>query len=57
MMVPKEWIQHAIDPVELINQVIEDAWEDVCAYYDVSGCAPDLQDLFRDVNLAEPLTS
>jgi hypothetical protein len=54
MMVPKEWIQHAIDPVELINQVIEDAWEEISSNYDVSGCAPDLQDLFRGVDLADP---
>jgi hypothetical protein len=38
----------------LINQVIEDAWEDVCVNYDVSGCAPDLQDLFREVDLSDP---
>ena len=54
MMVPKEWIQHAIDPVELINQVIEDAWEDIRATYDVSGCAPALEDLFREADLADP---
>jgi hypothetical protein len=53
MMVPKEWIQHVIDPVEWINQVIEDAWEEIRASFEVSGCAPELQDLFRDVDLGE----
>jgi hypothetical protein len=53
MMVPKEWIQNAIDPVERINQVIEKAWEEISATFEVSGCAPELQDLFRDVDLGE----
>jgi hypothetical protein len=53
MMVPKEWIQHAIDPVERINQVIEGAWEEIRMTFEVSGCAPELQDLFQDVDLAD----
>lgn len=53
MMVPKEWIQNAIDPVERINQVIENAWEEIRATFEVSGCAPELQDLFRGVDLAD----
>jgi hypothetical protein len=53
MMVPKEWIQNAIDPVEQINRVIEVAWEEIRATFEVSGCAPEMQDLFREVDLAE----
>jgi hypothetical protein len=53
MMVPKEWIQNAIDPVERINQVIEYAWREISATFDAGGYAPELYDLFQGVDLGE----
>lgn len=55
MMKPIEGKQaNTIEPVEVINQALEDAWAELCQYYGVTGSLPDLQDLFYRVNLAEP---
>lgn len=54
-MVPKEGLQHStIEPVEQINLVLEGAWAEICTYYDVSGCLPELPELFYQVDVADP---
>jgi len=54
-MKPAEGKQsQTIEPIEVINQALDDAWSELCQYYGVTGSLPDLQDLFSGVNLAEP---
>jgi hypothetical protein len=54
-MAPTEGIQqNTIEPLELINQVLESAWTEICKCYDVSGCLPELQDLFYQVDVTDP---
>lgn len=53
-MVPTSTINRIADPVEVLREAIECAWEAVCNSYDVTACLPEMQTLFATVNLSRP---
>lgn len=53
-MVPANTLDQIFDPVEALNQTLENAWLAVCRAYDVSACLPEIQTLFTGADLAKP---
>jgi len=53
-MVPIDTIDRILDPVEALNQSIEQAWLAICRCYDLAACMPDIQTLFAGADLSIP---
>jgi hypothetical protein len=53
-MVPSKALDKPIDPVELINELLERAWKTISAAYDISSGLPDMWDLLKGTNLSNP---
>jgi len=53
-MVPSKALEKHIDPVELINGLLERAWGRISAAYDISSDLPDMWDLFKGTDLSNP---
>lgn len=43
-----------LDPVETIHELLQRAWNELSAVYDVSTCLPDLNILFPGIDLDDP---
>jgi len=53
-MVPLDIRDKPLDPVEMINGILERAWNNLSTAYDVTGSLPDMRDLFEGANLSQP---
>jgi len=53
-MVPSNAPDKPIDPVELINELLERAWEKISATYDINCDMPDMWEMLKGTNLARP---
>ncbi len=53
-MMAAEAFEQIIDPVEMLNGILERAWTAVCKAYDTSGDLPDMRTLFDEADLSIP---
>jgi hypothetical protein len=53
-MVPIENSTRILDPVEALNQLVEEIWTKLCSIYDVIAAVPDVQTIFSRVDLDCP---
>jgi len=53
-MVPKDDQEMILDPVEVLNDLLEQAWHTLCCSYDATGSLPDIKALFHEANLSKP---
>lgn len=42
------------DPVETINTMLQQTWNELCRYYDISTCMPELNCLFSGIDFQDP---
>jgi hypothetical protein len=54
MMVPTDNTEMTLDPVEMLNRILERAWRTMCCTYDAEGCLPDTKTLFAGADLSRP---
>ncbi|MBN1146117.1 MAG: hypothetical protein JXA78_02595 [Anaerolineales bacterium] len=53
-MVPKDDQDMILDPVEMLNDVLEQIWHTLCCTYEATGDLPDIKTLFDGANLSKP---
>lgn len=53
-MVPSKAFEKPIDPVEMINELLERAWGKISAGYDITSDMPELWELFKGTDLSNP---
>ena len=53
-MVSTNTIDRTVDPVEVLREAIEGAWDAICQSYDVTACMPDMPALFAAADLSQP---
>jgi hypothetical protein len=53
-MVPIDNSTKFLDPVETLNLLVEEIWSKLCSIYDVIAAVPDVQTIFRRVDLDCP---
>jgi len=46
--------EQVLDPVEMLVECLERAWEKICHDYDASSSMPDLKSLFDQANISDP---
>ena len=54
MMVPKTKLEETTNPIEMLDNALEQTWDAVCATYDVSAEIPSTQILFMQAPLGTP---
>lgn len=53
-MMAAEAFEQIVDPVEMLNGILERAWAGVCKAFDTSGDLPDMRTLFDEADLSIP---
>jgi hypothetical protein len=53
-MLPVDYLQKTIDPVEILEGLLKCAWTELCKMYDAYGNLPDMQTLFEGADLSIP---
>lgn len=53
-MMPVDTLDKTIDPIELLNRALDQAWEVIREGYDLTACLPDMLTLFKGVDLSVP---
>ena len=54
MMVPKTKLDATTNPIEMLDNALEQAWDAVCTTYDVCAEMPGMQNLFMQAPLGTP---
>jgi hypothetical protein len=56
-MVPNDSPEMTLDPVEMLNDCLERAWDKICDTYDASASLPEMQILFEGADLSRPASA